>query len=317
MDDKILDLLYAGEWVSGEAVSNVLGVSRAAVAKHINGLRELGYSIDAAPKRGYRLNGAPDVLSSYEIRRRLQGSAPWSIEVFDELDSTNAYLRRLGDSCPEYRVAIAHRQTAGRGRLDRSWYSPSQGGLWLSLLLRPTLPPDQAQLLTLTAAVSTAQAIRETGLPCFIKWPNDILTPDRRKLVGIRCEMRADLESVDWLVMGIGINVNNRDFPPELADKAACLRDLNQDQPLCRAALAATLLDRLALNYEQLRQDGFEPIRQQWTSMALALNEQACISGMQGREYGVVRGLDREGYLLLEQDGEIKRVLAGDMVISD
>lgn len=317
MDEKILEILYASEWASGESISQALGVTRAAVGKHIAGLRAQGYVIDALPKRGYHLASAPEGLSAFEIERKLRGDKPWHIQVFDEVDSTNAYLRRHGDELPEYSVAIARRQTAGRGRLEREWYSPASGGLWMSLLLRPDLPPGRAQLLTLTSAVSVAEAIGDLGLRCCIKWPNDILSPDRRKLVGIRCEMRADMDAVYWLVVGIGVNVNNADFPPELMDTAACLRQLNQGKALDISKVAAAILDRLAQNYDLLCRDRFALIREKWLAMALAINEEACISGLRGKETGIVRGLDDEGYLLLEQEGQLNRILAGDMVISD
>lgn len=317
MDDKILQMLYEDEWVSGESISKALGVTRAAVAKRITGLRQQGYVIDALPRRGYHISAAPEAMSGFEITRKLCYEKPWQIEVFDEIDSTNAYLRRRGDDLPEYSVAIARCQTAGRGRLDREWYSPSSGGLWMSLLLRPPLPPDRAQLLTLTAAVSVAEAIRDQGIECYIKWPNDILSAERRKLVGIRCEMRADIDAVYWLVAGIGVNVNNQDFPPALVDTAACLRQLKGGKPLELTVLAAAILDRLGENYDLLCADKFALIREKWLNMALAINEEASISGLQGKETGIVRGLDDEGYLLLEQNGRLNRVLAGDMVISD
>ena len=317
MDEKILQMLYDGEWVSGESISKALGVTRAAVAKHISGLRQQGYIIEALPKRGYHLSAAPERLSGFEVSRKLKYGKPWHIETFDEIDSTNTYLRRRGDELPEYSVAIARCQTAGRGRLEREWYSPPSGGLWMSVLLRPPLLPDRAQLITLTSAVSVAEAIRDQGLDCYIKWPNDILSADRRKLVGIRCEMRADMEAVYWLVAGIGVNVNNDDFPPELSKVAANLRQLNNGDPLDISVLAAAILDRLGENYDLLCADRFALIREKWLAMALAINEEASISGLHGKETGIVRGLDDEGYLLLEQNGMLNRVLAGDMVISD
>ncbi len=317
MNEKILQMLYENEWVSGQSISKTLGVTRAAVAKRISFLRAQGYVIDALPKRGYHISAAPSGLSGFEIMRRLKYDKRWHIETFDEIDSTNAYLRRRGDELPEYSVAIARRQTAGRGRLEREWYSPASGGLWMSLLLRPSLLPDQAQLLTLTAAVSVAEAIRDLGLECYIKWPNDILSAVHRKLVGIRCEMRADMEAVYWLVVGIGVNVNNQDFPPELQNVASCLRQLNGGNALDISAVAAGILDRMSENYDLLCADKFSLIRDKWMNMALAINEMASISGLQGKETGIVRGLDEDGYLLLEQNGRLNRVLAGDMVIAD
>ena len=131
MNEKILQMLYDNDWVSGESISKALGVTRAAVAKRIGILREQGYVIDALPKRGYHISAPPSGLSGFEVGRQLQRDKRWRIETFDEIDSTNAYLRRRGDELPEYSVAIARRQTAGRGRLEREWYSPPSGGLWI------------------------------------------------------------------------------------------------------------------------------------------------------------------------------------------
>lgn len=318
MRQQILALLRAGGQVSGEEISRVLHISRAAVSKHIMALRDQGYQIDSAPRRGYCLRFAPDLLTSAEISPLLAPASPWRIDTYQQLDSTTAQLRRQAEEgCGGYQVVIAEEQSAGQGRLGRPWHSPSGGGLWMSLLLRPTLPPSQAQLVTLTTAVAVAEALIALGFTVGIKWPNDVLTPDHRKLCGIKCEMRADLEQVEWLIVGLGLNINNDSFPPELSAAATCLKQLNHGQPLRRAQVAAAVLDRLAVNLDLLQSQGFAPVRAAWLRLAIGVGEMAEINTLSGRERGQLLGLDDEGYLLLEQEGQAKRVLAGDLLFPE
>lgn len=303
--------------ISGEDISRQLGISRAAVAKHVKGLREAGYKIEAWPHRGYRFVCAPDVLDQTEISACLVRDIPWRVESHTLLDSTNIRLRALAEADePEYRVVIAEQQSKGLGRLDRVWYSPDSGGLWMSLLFRPPLPPARAQLMTLTAAVSVAQALSALGISTGIKWPNDVLSPDGRKLCGIRSEMRADIDRVDWLLTGIGLNINNRDFPPELKKIAVSLAELNRGQKMRRAVVAARILDIMGENYRLLCSGGFNAIREQWMRYAVGLGQEVTINNSQGAERGIALGLDDEGYMLLGQGGKAKRVLAGDMILT-
>lgn len=320
MRDEILAMLANGEFVSGEMMSRSFSVSRAAIAKHIKVLRSQGYEIEALPNRGYRLKNAPDLLSPARIKSffaQPEKVLPWQIKVFSELESTNTYLRQIADQDGgNFLVAIAEHQTAGKGRLGRAWYSPDAGGLWMSLLIRPQLSPAQAQMLTLGTAVAVAKAIREMDIAASIKWPNDVLLSDGKKVCGIRCEMRADIEHVDWVVIGIGININNDHFPAELAEIATCLKTCNHGQSLDRAAVAAAVLQQMSDIYQKLERSAFAEITQDWQSLATGLHKAVTIQTTAGGLCGVMRGLDEEGYLLLEVEGQIQRVLAGDMTIS-
>lgn len=312
---KVLAMLTPGEEISGEKISEQLNISRAAVAKHIKTLRSEGYDIDAAPKRGYMLISTPDGLNPGAIYSKLKEDPVWHIETMEEVDSTNVRLRQLAhEGAPEFSVLIAEHQTAGRGRLGRPWFSPAGSGLWMSLLLRPTLPPQLAQLLTLTTATALAEAFEQLDLDVRIKWPNDILTPARKKLCGVRCEMQADMERVEWLVVGLGVNINETAFPPELAGIASSLSAL-KGESISRPAVAAAILDRLLVNYRLLEQGRFDLIRESWLKRAIGIGETVTIDNNGNKESGIACDLDEEGYLLLEQNGERKRVLAGDMVI--
>jgi len=319
MREEILSMLYNGGFISGEEISRRLSVSRAAVAKHIKTLRDNGYIIEAVPNRGYRLAEEPDCISAGRILHYLS-QAPlqteWSIETFAELDSTSTYLRRAAERDDKpFRVAIAEMQTNGKGRLGRNWHSPAQGGLWMSLLLRPSLAPTQAHWITLGTAVAVTKAVQQLGITTQIKWPNDVLSPQGKKLCGIRCEMRADMEHIDWVVVGIGLNINNDNFPAELQETAGCLKQLNNDLPLDRNCVAAKVLQQMAELSNKLDAGMFAEIRADWLSVVTGIGKTAQISTVMGKEQGLVKGMDEDGYLIFEQNGTETRILSGDMTI--
>ena len=313
---EILTMLREEGEISGERISEKLNISRAAVSKHIRSLRQEGYVIDSLPGKGYRFISSPDILSPAEIYSHMSNQENWNIITLEEVDSTNIQLRKLADrGAPEFTVVIAEQQTAGKGRLGRPWFSPAGSGLWMSVLLRPQLSPQLAQLLTLTTAVSLEEAFRQLGMDVRIKWPNDILTPGRKKLCGVRSEMHVDMDRVEWLILGIGVNINPTAFPRELQDIAISLYQL-KGEPIPRAKVAAAILGRLLANYRLLQQEGFTSLRTNWLNHALGIGETVAIDQNGVKEEGIALGLDEEGYLLLKQGDQVKRVLAGDMVLS-
>ena len=316
MRRKILRMLRRKGEISGETISRQLGISRAAIAKHIKALREEGYDIGAAPRRGYRFLSAPDSLSAAEIGCFLHNEAAWwQIHYYEELPSTTAMLRSLAThDAPHGTVLIAEHQQAGEGRLDRSWFSPAKGGLWMSFLLRPPFSPQLAQTMTLLTACATARVLDKLGFTCGIKWPNDVLDLSGRKLCGIKSEMCADMDSVQWLVTGLGLNINITDFPPPLDDMATSLYLLG-GQKLSRAPIAAALLDEIHSLYQIMLTQGFTPIRELWLNYATSLGEKVRVSNMQEEYYAIARGLDENGYLLVEQEGHIKTITSGDIFV--
>lgn len=236
-----------GEFLSGQEISGLLGVSRAAVWKSIDRLRRDGYVIDARTGRGYRLSAAPDALVEREIRRfmRREPDCP-DMRCLDEIDSTNSYLKRealLG--APHRTVAAANHQTAGRGRRSRSFVSPAGKGVYLSVLLRPGLRPDALMGATGMAAVAVCNAVEKTaGVRPGIKWTNDLVL-NGKKLCGILTEMSIEGESgmAESLVIGAGVNVSQTagDFGPEVAAVATSL--LTEGYPVSLPALAAAMID--------------------------------------------------------------------------
>jgi BirA family biotin operon repressor/biotin-[acetyl-CoA-carboxylase] ligase len=198
---RVLDRIAAGP-VGGPQIAEDLGVSRAAVWKHVEALRAAGFEVDSA-EAGYELTSIPE-FGGPAVEFGLD--APYEVEYHETIDSTNARARDLAVDGRANVVVLADAQTGGRGRLDRAWSSPS-GGVWLSILIRPDVPPTQAPAYTLAAAVATTRAVREAGVDASIKWPNDVLVGDR-KLAGILTEMEGEADRVSWLVVGIGINAN-------------------------------------------------------------------------------------------------------------
>jgi len=320
---KVLALLRrkAGGFVSGEDICHELGISRTAVWKHIQSLREEGYIIDAHFRLGYRFRKAPDILLPEELLPRLRTKVlGQSIHYFPSIGSTNDEAKRLAAAgCPEGTVVIAEVQEAGRGRLSRGWFSPPGKGITMSVVLRPAIPPREAPRCTLAAAVAVHRAISQfAGVACGIKWPNDILDKQSgRKLVGILTEMSAEIDAVNYIVVGIGINVNStqEDFPPEIAGIAASLAMIS-GQPFCRPELVAALLDELEQAYFKITNDRFAEILAAWREASLTLGAEVAVFEPGGSGFtGMARDIDAEGALLVETPQGMRRVVAGDVTL--
>lgn len=255
--NEILSLLREEEaFLSGQELSRRLGLSRAAVWKAVDALRREGYEIEARTGLGYRLAAAPDALTEPEIRSFLGETAVVGRELrcFGELDSTNNYLKTWADA-PDGTVATADSQTAGRGRMDRSFQSPKGQGIYLSVLLRPQLPPDRLPPVTALAGVAVCAAVeRVCGVRPGLKWPNDPVLCGK-KLCGILTEMSLEAETgrVQSLVLGIGINVGQQpeDFSPEVREVATSLLQV-LGRPVSRPQLTAALLEELDRAYSAL-----------------------------------------------------------------
>lgn len=269
--EKVLSLLLeqGDAYVSGEAMSRRLGISRAGVWKAIEALRQEGYEISSAPNRGYRLESAPDRVREGELAGPLSGCLVGStLACLDVIDSTNTECkRRAMAGAPEGLVVIAEEQTGGRGRLGRSFQSPRGCGLYLSALLRPRLEPAAVTDFTAWAAVAVCDGIEAAcGVRPRIKWTNDIVLGGK-KLVGILTEMGLESESnaLEYLVPGIGINVNQRpeDFQPEIRDIATSLA-IELGHPVRRSELAAQVilaLDRMYAEFPQKKQKYLDKYR--------------------------------------------------------
>jgi BirA family biotin operon repressor/biotin-[acetyl-CoA-carboxylase] ligase len=310
-----------GKFLSGEELSRLLGVSRTAVWKAVQSLREEGYNIISRARQGYRLEGIPDLLLPAEISWGLE--TQWlgrNIYYKDTLASTNELAKELArQGVEEGTLVIAEEQGEGRGRRGRSWYSPRGQGLLFSLILRPPLQPAQAPQLTFLAAVAVAETLRkELGLEAGIKWPNDIYIRGR-KVAGILTELSAELDRVNFVIMGIGVNVNTplEDFPPSLQEGATSLQ-AEAGRALSRAALLQKILLQIESWYKVFLQDGFPPLRRRWKELAFVLGKEVQVIGPRETFSGLAVDVDEFGALLVQVGGgQVRRVLAGDVSLRE
>jgi BirA family biotin operon repressor/biotin-[acetyl-CoA-carboxylase] ligase len=307
----------AGSFVSGEEISLALGVSRTAVWKHIGQLRELGYTIEAAPSRGYRLASTPDTLIPLELRAGLETRIVGrDLVYFEETDSTNLRAHELGEKgAVEGTVVVADRQTAGKGRMGRHWASPGGVNLYASVLLRPNILPIEAPRLTFLSALATARAVEEIGgIPATVKWPNDVLLGGK-KVAGLLNEMSAETEGIHFVILGIGVNLNMRQeqFPAELRYPATSVV-LETGKPVSRAAFARALFRHLDDLYELYREKGSAPIIRAWEALFEFLGQEVEVDSQDRILRGRVEGLDDDGALILQlESGARERILAGDV----
>lgn len=309
-------LAEAGDaYVSGEAISDKLGLTRAAVWKHVEALRAAGYRIDAVPAKGYRLAAIPDRLTALELRPLLNTHDVGRVlHAYEEIGSTNDRARELAEDGAEHgEVVVADTQTAGRGRRGRPWVSPPHKNVYFSVVLRPELPPARAPELTLVASLAVCDALRQAGVNAGIKWPNDLLV-DGRKIAGILLELAAEPDRVHWVVLGVGVNVNTaaEDFPEELRGEATSIL-LARGQPAPRALFAVACLTALEDWLDVHAEQGFDPIREAWRERSVTLGREVSVKA-DGRELvGTAADIDEQGALLVRTAGGMERVLAGDV----
>ena len=316
----ILEVLRnrTGQFVSGEELGRKLNVSRTAVSKQIQKLRQEGYDIESTVSQGHRLKRLPDLLRPEEVCPRLTTQLLGSeICYFSEIGSTNDEAKKKAVAgCPEGTLVITETQLGGRGRLSRGWFSPVAKGLWFSVVLRPPFPPQEAPKCTLMAAVALNRAIRDvTGIPCGIKWPNDILC-NGRKLVGILTEMSAEMDAINHIVIGMGINVNIEaaEIPPELKTIATSV-SIETGAEVSRIDLFIKVLERLEEIYLQVKTGGFSVVLDAWRQESITLGRMVNVIGLDKSFVGKAIDIDNDGALLVETEQGVERVLAGDVSI--
>ncbi len=308
-----------GQYVSGEELARGAGITRAGIWKQVEQLRGLGYTIDSAPRKGYRLTGEGDALLPGLVKNGLRTARfGRDLHYQYEIDSTNSWARRLAESgAPEGTVALAETQRQGRGRMGRAWSSAPGKGLWFSLVLRPRLSAAELAGIMTLAAVCMARAIqRVTGIAPAIKWPND-LVHDNRKLAGILAELKGELDFVSYLVLGIGVNVNHEaaDFPSELTDRAGSLRQFG-GRPFSRAALLREFLADFEPNYAAIPARGLAATIQYAREHSATLGRTVTVSQGFGRSVaGLAVDLAEDGSLLLRtHSGETVRLSSGELI---
>lgn len=337
MKSEIITLLrQRRDYVSGQELSERFGVSRTAVWKAVEQLKKDGYDIEAVKNRGYLLKeeGAPGVFGYTEIRSRIKTKwAGQTLYYFDETDSTNIQVKRLAEeNAPEGTIVIADKQTAGRGRRGRAWESPAGANLYFSLLLRPRIAPDKASMVTLVMALSVAQGIRKImeapespvaetkrmGLErkIGIKWPNDIVI-DGRKVCGILTEMSLSLEmdSIQYVVSGVGINVHRQAFAETLQGHATALEEFGHT--ISRSELLNAILEQFETYYEKFLAEGsLAPIREEYNAILVNRDQEVRVLDPKGEFDGIARGIRDTGELIVElPSGEQKEIYAGEVSV--
>jgi len=304
-------------FVSGERISDELGVSRTAVWKHIRNLRQAGYQIEAIPSRGYQLQQSPDVLMPEAIQSGLECQLVGSrIISLDEADSTNLQACRLGDvGADDGLVVIADRQSSGKGRMGRQWESPGGVNLYASILLRPPVLPFEAPKLTFLAAVAVCRAIKNcTGLQPTVKWPNDILL-NGAKVAGLLNEMSSETDQVHYVVLGIGVNLNMRaeQFPADLRYPATSLA-IAYGKAVSRLAFTRSLLQELDVLYQLYLEEGSAPIFTAWAELCELTGKRVQVDCNNLLIEGTMVGLADDGALLVRTSaGKIESIYAGDV----
>jgi BirA family biotin operon repressor/biotin-[acetyl-CoA-carboxylase] ligase len=315
MQDKILDFLKRKDgYVSGEEISAYLEISRQALWKHIQALKDSGYDIVAVPHLGYKIISSPDRLFPTEIKYGLATkSFGKDIHYFDTLSSTMDTAMQLGiKGAAEGTLILAETQQKGRGRMGRSWNSPKYKGIYMSLILKPQIPPNQAPMLTLLSAVGVCEAIgKVTGLEAKIKWPNDIFIHGR-KSGGILTELDAETDAIRFVIIGIGLNVNND--RKSLISGATSLKEETK-APVNRIALLQEALRRIEYNYLLFKKEGAAPIADKWRSYNLTLGKRIKICLYKDHMEGEAVDIDADGALIVRKDsGIFQKITAGDII---
>lgn len=312
-------LAEAEDYISGEAVSRAVNKSRTAVWQAVEELRQLGYAIDAAPRRGYRLLSRPDRLYPWEVAPYLTTAViGHRMEYHASVGSTNDVAKSLAkEGAPEGLVVVAEEQQSGKGRRGRSWSSPFGRGVWSSTVLRPDLPPYEAPKVALWTALATVRAIEEvTGLAPEVKWPNDVLV-HHKKVCGILVEMDAEIDRIRFVVIGVGINANleMQDIPEEARPHASSLM-MELGSPVDRRRLLAGLLNHLEVLYEQWQAEGFGSLLESIRARTGMLGTRVVVMEASHTWEGTARDISADGALLVEaDDGTVRPVYAAEVSI--
>ncbi|MDP3065372.1 MAG: biotin--[acetyl-CoA-carboxylase] ligase [Methanobacteriaceae archaeon] len=316
---KILKILYKkkGMYLKEEEVTSHAGITAEELKTEIESLKSDGYLIDSSPSEGYRLVKSPNLLLPYELQRELNTEyIGRNIHYFPEVDSTNEVAKKLAEEgAVEGTLIIAESQSRGRGRHGKRWLSP-EGGVWMTIILRPDIPPVKAPHLTLLTGVAVAQTLKnEFQLDVGIKWPNDILIGDK-KVCGILTEAVADQGELNYVVVGIGIdlNVDLELFPPKLREGATSLQ-FELEKEVYGVELVQIFLKNFEDIYEKFKEDKFPEILSQWRQLSKTIGKNVEVHKRGRVVHGEAVGITKDGFLILElKDGTLRKVLSGECI---
>jgi len=313
---EVLGFLREGPaYVSGDYISSRLALSRTAVWKYIHQLQQMGYSVDTTKGKGYSLRSAPDRLYPWEIARHLHtASMGRTLEYRESVDSTNALAFSLAlAGAAEGTCVVAEAQDAGKGRLRRTWFSPYGKNLYLSVILRPGLHPARVYPITFLSSLAVYDTLTALGLRPALKWPNDVLV-NGMKLCGTLIELSTEAELVSFVVVGIGLNINmtREELDEEIRAKATSML-IETKNHFERAKVCGMLLDNLEAHYDVLRKDGVVELCRTWEERAQIKGVQMEVVQMADVVRGTAEGIDEDGALLLNDNGTIRKIIAGDV----
>ena len=318
MKDKILDMLLKEQgFVSGQKICETFGVSRTAVWKAVHQLTEEGYQIEAVRNKGYRLIQMPDYLSKKDFLNQLHTDwAGRNIYILDEVDSTNDEAKRLAESGEGHgTVIISKKQTAGKGRRGRSFESPMGCGLFMSMIIRDDIQPSRASMLTLVMGIAVTKALETlNGLNVQIKWPNDVLAGGK-KICGILTEMSMQIECMNYLVIGCGVNIRNESFPEEIKDRATSVL-LEGGNLVSYSELAVGILEQFEVYYQLfMRNQDLTEIVDEYNEYLINKNRQVTVLNPKGQYEGLALGINTRGELMVQTRQEVKYVTAGEVSV--
>ncbi|HOX54898.1 MAG: biotin--[acetyl-CoA-carboxylase] ligase [Candidatus Omnitrophica bacterium] len=315
MKEKILKhIRKASSYISGEELSSVCDISRAGIWKHIQELRQDGYDIEAVPNLGYRLVSSPDKLLPEEIKfglnTKIVGRHIYHYEVVGS--TMDAAFKLAMESHDEGAVVCAESQHAGRGRLGRSWVSPKSKGIYLSVILKPKISPNETPRLTLLTALAVCEAIKKVAaLECQIKWPNDILI-NERKIGGILTEINAETDRTKFVILGLGVNVNTK--KSFLPTGATSLKE-EKDEAISRIELTREILRQIEHLYLVFQKEGFGAILDKIKHLSSTLNKRVKAVSRGAEIEGEATDIDKDGALLIRKDsGFIEKIYTGDII---
>ena len=311
-------------YVSGQSLCEALGVSRTAVWKYVNQLKEEGYEFDAVSNKGYRIVKYPDIITREEIESMLpEGLAVTNVVYYHETDSTNTRAKQAAeDGEKSGTLFITECQTGGRGRRGRTWESPAGSGIWMSLLLRPEIKPFDASMLTIVAAMGMKDAIEEIigdgagkdGIHCKIKWPNDIVLGDR-KICGMLTEMSAETDWINYVVIGIGVNVNTTEFDDSIKDTASSIL-LQTGSSVKRSDVVVAFARHFSRYYEEfLKECNLSGLADDYNKALINVGRDVKIVERDGSFVAKAVGIDETGSLIVEKDGDTIRIVAGEVSV--
>lgn len=317
--NKLIELLAANQdhYISGQVLSDKLNISRNAIWKHMKELEKDGYVVEGKSKKGYQITGFPDKLSENTIQWGL--NTKWAGKTIIHKETTPSTQivahQAANDGAEHGTIIIADEQTKGKGRMEREWHSAKNKGIWLSIILRPAILPYLAPQLTLLTATVMADAIyKHTNTQPLIKWPNDILV-NNKKAVGILTEMQAEQDQIQYIVIGIGMNVNQQvnELPEDLQTIATSLQ-IETNKHWSIKPLIQDILQTFEDSYDAFIEKGFSDVKQKWENYGFKIGEYISIKTLREKWGGTFSGIAEDGALIVKiSDGKTKKLYSGEI----